>query len=63
VRPALIEAAASGAARQAQWAVEGRRPSLAPVLSGRFDPRARPELREAADRFARLRAIAGAERL
>ena len=63
VRPALIEAAASGAARQAQWAVEGRRPSLAPVLSGRFDPRARPELREAADRFARLREIAGAERL
>jgi D-xylulose kinase len=56
VRPAIVEAAASGAARQAQWAVEGRRPDPASVRSDRFEPRARPELREAADRLASLRA-------
>jgi len=62
-RPAIVEAAASGAARQAQWAVEGKRPALAPASSRRFDPRARPELREAAERIAALREIAGENRL
>ena len=63
VRPAIVEAAASGAARQAQWAVEGKRPRLAPVPSRRFEPRPRPELREAAKRMAVLREVAGANRL
>jgi len=63
VRPAIVEAAASGAARQAQWAVEGKRPRLAPVPSRRFEPRPRPGLREAAARMATLREIAGANRL
>ena len=55
-RPALVEAAASGAARQAQWAVEGGRPSPARVASDRFAPRVRSELRETAQRMASLRA-------
>ena len=63
VRPAFVEAAASGAARQAQWAVEGKRPVLAPAPSRRFDPRPRPELREAAERMAALREMAGVNRL
>jgi xylulokinase len=63
MRPAIVEAAASGAARQAQWAVEGKRPPLARTSSRRFEPRARPELRQAAERIAKLREIAGANRL
>ena len=63
VRPAIVEAAASGAARQAQWAVEGMRPRLAPVPSRLFEPRPRPELREAAKRMATLRQVAEANRL
>jgi D-xylulose kinase len=63
VRPTVVEAAASGAARQAQWAVEGKRPPLARISSRRFEPRARPELRQAAERIAKLREIAGADRL
>jgi xylulokinase len=63
VRPAFTEAAASGAARQAQWAVEGRRPDLAPTATRRFEPRPRPELREAVKRMAALREIARANRL
>jgi sugar (pentulose or hexulose) kinase len=55
VRPAIAEAAASGAAIQAQWAVEGKRPGLAPTKSQRFEPRAQPELRAAAERMAALR--------
>src|SRR5437773_7575177 len=62
-RPAIVEAAASGAARQAQWAVEQTRPSLAPVTSQRFEPRPRRDLREAAERMAALREMAGANRL
>jgi D-xylulose kinase len=62
-RPAIIEAAASGAARQAQWAVEGERPAIAPADSRRFEPGPRPELREAAKRIAALREIAGVNRL
>jgi D-xylulose kinase len=62
-RPAIVEAAASGAARQAQWAVEKKRPPLAPATAQRFEPRARPELREAAERIAKLREIAGANQL
>jgi sugar (pentulose or hexulose) kinase len=62
-RPAIVEAAASGAARQAQWAVEGTCPQLARVASRRFEPRPRSELREAAQRMAALREIAGANRL
>jgi len=62
-RPAIVEAAASGAGRQAQWAVEGTRPQLARVPSRRFEPRPRSELREAAQRMAALREIAGANRL
>src|SRR5207245_2431699 len=42
VRPAIVEAAASGAARQAQWAVEGKRPELAPVSSRRIEPNLSP---------------------
>ena len=63
VRPQIVEAAASGAARQAQWATEKKRPRLAPAASQRFEPRIRPELREAAVRMAALREIAGANRL
>src|SRR5439155_1179661 len=58
VRPAIDEAAASGAARQAQWVVEGARPSLAPAASRRFEPRPRPELHAAAGRMAALRELA-----
>jgi xylulokinase len=63
VRPAIVEAAASGAARQAQWAVERTRPALAPAASRRFEPRVRAELRSAAARMASLREVAGANRL
>jgi D-xylulose kinase len=63
VRPAIVEAAASGAARQAQWVVEGKRPALAPAASRRFEPRPRPELREAAERMSVLREVAGVNRL
>src|SRR5207249_7559326 len=63
VRPAIVEAAASGAARQAQWAVEGDRPRVAPAASQRFEPQPRPALHEAARRMATLREIAGANRL
>jgi xylulokinase len=63
VRPQIVEAAASGAARQAQWAIEKKRPRLAPAPSRRFEPRLRPELREAAERIAGLREIAEANRL
>ena len=62
VRPALVEAAASGAARQAQWAVEGRRPSAARVSSDRFEPRVRAELRETGERLAALRDLTASER-
>src|SRR5437773_4418655 len=48
VRPAIVEAAASGAARQAQWAVEGDRPRVAPAASQRFEPQPRAALHEAA---------------
>jgi len=63
VRPAIVEAAASGAARQAQWAMEKKRPDLAPARSRRFEPRPRPELREAAEHMAALREVAGANQL
>ena len=62
-RPAIVEAAAAGAARQAQWAVEGRRPDPAPAAARRFEPRPVPELRDAAERMAALRERAGADRL
>ena len=63
VRPAIVEAAASGAARQAQWATEGQRPALAPAASRRFEPRPGPELREAAERMSALREMAALHRL
>src|SRR6184192_2324227 len=63
VRPAIVEAAASGAARQAQWATEGQRPGLAPAASRRFEPRPGPELREAAQRMAALREMTALNRL
>src|SRR5881397_738153 len=63
VRPAIVEAAASGAARQAQWAVEGKRPGLPPAPSQRFDPRPRRELNEAAERMAALRELSRANPL
>jgi len=63
VRPAIAEAAASGAARQAQWAFEGKRPRLANAAARRFEPRPQPALREAAERMALLREVAGANRL
>ena len=63
VRPTIVEAAASGAARQAQWAVELKRPGLAPAPSRRFEPRPRPELQEAAAQMAALRELTGADRL
>ena len=62
-RPGIVEAAASGAARQAQWAVEGKLPELPRTSSRRFEPRRRPELRETAERIAALREIAGTNRL
>ena len=58
VRPEIVEAAASGAARQAQWSADKKRPALAAAKSERFEPRAIPELREAAARAATLRAMA-----
>jgi sugar (pentulose or hexulose) kinase len=63
VRPQIVEAAASGAARQAQWAVENKRPALGPAPSRRFEPRARPELRDAGKRMAALRETARADGL
>ena len=63
VRPSIGEAAASGAARQAQWAVDGKRTALAVASAQRFEPRPRPELRETAERIATLRDIAGANHL
>ncbi len=63
VRPTIVEAAASGAARQAQWAVEVNRPVLAPTPARRFEPRPRPELQESAARMAALREMTGANRL
>jgi D-xylulose kinase len=62
-RPAITEAAAAGAARQAQWAVEGTRPDPAPAAARRFEPRPGPELSEAAERMDRLRDRAGIDRL
>ncbi len=63
VRPTIVEAAASGAARQAQWAVEQKRPGLAPAQPLRFEPRRRPELHEAAIRMTALRETAAANRM
>ena len=63
VRPQIVEAAASGAARQAQWATQKERPRLAPAPSRRFDPRSRPELHEAAERATTIRAMAAANGL
>jgi xylulokinase len=63
VRPKIVEAAASGAARQAQWAIERKRPRLPPATSRRFEPQRRPELHETAKRLAALREMAGANRL
>jgi sugar (pentulose or hexulose) kinase len=63
VRPAIVEAAASGAARQAQWALEGTRPALGPAPSRRFEPRPRPDLHAAAERMATLRELAATNRL
>ena len=62
-RPAITEAAATGAARQAQWAVEGSRPDAPPGPAQRFEPRPQPRLREAAARAAALRDVAGTARL
>jgi xylulokinase len=62
VRPALIEAAASGAARQAQWAIEQKRPALTPTRSRRFEPRPRAHLRDAAKRMDALRGMTGEHR-
>jgi xylulokinase len=63
VRPAIVEAAASGAARQAQWATEGKLPGVAPAPSRRFEPRPRQELRDAAERMAALREITASSQL
>lgn len=63
VRPEIVEAAASGAARQAQWAVEKKRPGIAPTRFRRFEPRPRRQLLEAANRMAALRELAAANRL
>jgi D-xylulose kinase len=63
MRPAITEAAAAGAARQAQWAAEGKRPDPAPAAARRFEPRPGPELKEAAARMAALRDRARIDRL
>ena len=63
VRPEIVEAAGSGAARQAQWATEKKRPGLAPAPSRRYEPRLRPELHDAAKRVDALREVAGEHRL
>jgi D-xylulose kinase len=60
VRPDLVEAAAAGAARQAQWATTEDRPALARVRSDVFEPRRRPELEEAAARMSALRGMTAA---
>ncbi|HEX9494191.1 MAG TPA: xylulokinase [Candidatus Limnocylindria bacterium] len=57
-RPAITEAAAAGAARQAQWAVEGQRPDAPAAPSRRFDPRPSARLSEAAARMSVLRKLA-----
>jgi xylulokinase len=62
-RPEIVEAAGAGAARQAQWAIEKKRPGLAPAPSRRFEPRPRPELQDAAKRMDTLREMAGEHRL
>lgn len=54
-RPELVEAAASGAARQAQWVVDGKRPELARSAATHFEPRERPDLVAAAERMQALR--------
>lgn len=61
VRPKIVEAAAAGAARQAQWAVEGARPVSAAVSLRRFTPHPTDELRVAAARLAALRETAAAD--
>ena len=59
-RPRITEAAASGAARQAQWAVEGARRASATVDAQRFIPHPTEELRDAAARLAAARDVAAA---
>jgi D-xylulose kinase len=63
VRPEIVEAAASGAARQAQWAIEKKRPGLTSATSRRFESRPSRELRDAAPRMAALREMAAANGL
>jgi len=62
-RPEAGEAAALGAARQAQWALEGTRPDAAPIETQHFEPRADAALSEAAERMAGLRDLARNNRL
>jgi sugar (pentulose or hexulose) kinase len=62
-RPAIIEAAAAGAARQAQWAVDGARPAAAPGAARRFEPHPTPAIRAAAERMAALRERVQIDRL
>jgi sugar (pentulose or hexulose) kinase len=62
-RPRIVEAAAAGAARQAQWAVEGARRASARVDVQRFVPHPTEELRDAAARLAALRKAAAANSL
>ena len=63
VRPLVREAAAEGAARQAQWAVDRRQPALAKMTMDRFEPRVRSELAQRADAWTRLREVTAEPRL
>ncbi|MBV9323184.1 MAG: xylulokinase [Chloroflexi bacterium] len=58
-RPSETEAAALGAARQARWAVDGISPAQEQDRAARrFEPRASPALRAAAERADHLREVA-----
>jgi len=62
-RPQLVEAAAAGAARQAQWAIDGPMAALAQARTERFEPQRRAEIAERGARWSRLREVAGADDL
>jgi xylulokinase len=62
-RPQLVEAAAAGAARQAQWAIDGSMPALAKARTERFEPRRRAEIDERGARWSRLQEAAAANDL
>jgi len=63
VRPQLVEAAAGGAARQAQWAIDGAMPELAHARAERFAPQPRAALADRGAIWSQLREASGASHL